>query len=411
MKKNFLKAILGLSLIASTSTFVVSCSNEDDPVVTPEPGNGINNADFKGDITGNVTLDATKTYTMTGKVVVKAGSTLTIPAGTKIQATAGKLRADGTVESVSYLLVERGAKIFINGTADKPVVFEGTEHKQGHWGGIVILGNAPSNRSAAGTSTSELGEQTYGGTQKDDNSGVITYCVIKDSGFKYNPEKEFNGLSLFGVGSGTKISYVYVTNGADDGIEMFGGNVNLDHVVITGVGDDTFDWTESWSGKADFIYAARMKEFMNNAEPGNRGIEADTQDTDANTTNGANGGVSNPTITNATFIGNGKGSESQGMKLRAGTNGTFDNIVLAGFTTGIDIETTRAYDWFKTGGKLKNIRFEKFTTKVKTKDAMDTTTWVVEKADATGAGSGTALPAWAKGWTGLTSFDMADAGL
>lgn len=415
MKKNFLKAILGLSLVASTSAAVISCSdNNDDPVVV-EPAVKIDPSNFKGDITENVTLDASKTYTLTGKLTVKAGASLTIPAGTKIQATAGELNADGTVKAVSYLMVERGAKIFINGTAEKPVVFEGTVHKQGHWGGLVILGNAPSNRSAAGTSTSELGEQTYGGTDKADNSGSIKYLVIKDSGYKYNPEKEFNGLSLFGVGSGTSISYVYVTDGGDDGIEMFGGNVNVDHIVVTGVGDDTFDWTEGWSGTVDYLYTARKKDYAANAEPGNRGIEADTQDTDANTTNGANGGISNPTVKNATFIGNTKGAESQGLKLRAGTNGKFDNVVIANFATGLDFETDRTFNWFKSGANLTNIRFinvgtewkAKATTAVPTPDA---SLWFAKSTTATGAGNGTALPDWAKGWSGLTSFDVADAG-
>ncbi|WP_379964673.1 hypothetical protein [Epilithonimonas sp. UC225_85] len=411
MKKTFLKAILGLSMIASTTVAVVSCSNNDDEVI--DNTSSVDPSNFKGDITTNITLDPSKTYTITGKVAVKAGASLTIPAGTKFQVTAGELNSDGTVKAVSYLIVERGAKIYINGTAASPVVFEGTTHKQGHWGGIVVLGNAPSNRSAAGTSTSELGELTYGGTDKADNSGSITYVVIKDSGYKYNPEKEFNGLSLFGVGSATKVSYVYVTNGADDGVEMFGGNVNVDHIVVTGVGDDSFDWTESWSGTVDYLYAGRKKEFQSAAEPGNRGVEADTQDTNANTTNGANGGVSNPTVRNATFLGNTAGAESQALKVRAGSNGTFDNIVMANYATGLDFETDRTLAWFQGGGKMTNLRFVNIATKSKAKNtagtAVDISGIYTENAAALGAGAGTALPEWAKGWTGLTSFDVTDA--
>ena len=414
MKKNFFKAILALSLIATTSAFVVSCDNGDDPVTPVNPGATINPADFKGEITGNVTLDATKTYTMTDKVIVKAGASLTIPAGTNIKATAGKLRADGTVESVTYLLVEQGAKIFINGTAEKPVVFEGTVHKQGHWGGLVVLGKAPSNRSAAGTSTSELGEQTYGGTAKDDNSGVISYVVIKDSGFKYNPEKEFNGLSLFGVGSGTTVSNVFIVDGGDDGIEFFGGNVNASNLVVIGVGDDQVDWTEGYQGTITNVYAARKTAYASAVEPGNRGVEADTQDTDSNTTNG--NGASNPTIKNMTLIGNVKGSESQGMKLRAGSNGKFDNVVVANYATGLDLETDRTFTWF-TGQtpNITNISFVNVGTEAKFKattafPSLDFAKVFTKSTTATGAGSGTALPAWAKGWTGLTAFDVADAG-
>ncbi len=208
MKKTILKAALFFSLTAAFSSVAVSCSNSDDD--TTDTISTIDPSNFKGNIAAGttITLDPSKVYTITGKVMVESGASLIIPAGTRIT----------VAEGANYLIVDRGGKIFVNGTSSNPVIFEGTTHKQGHWGGIVILGNAPTNRTSSGTSTSELGDLTYGGTNTADNSGIIKYLVIKDSGFKYNPEKEFNGLSLFGVGSGTTISYVYVTTGADDGV-------------------------------------------------------------------------------------------------------------------------------------------------------------------------------------------------
>ena len=334
---------------------------------------------------------------------MEAGATLIIPAGTKVIAKQG----------ANYLIVDRGAKLFVNGTESKPVIFEGEQHGQGYWGGIVILGNAPTNRSGSGTSTSELGDLIYGGSNALDNSGSIKYLVIKDSGFKYNPEKEFNGLSLFGVGSGTQISYVSVIDGADDGIEFFGGNVNADHIVVIGVGDDSIDWTEGWQGTAEYIYAARKKEYLNAAEPGNRGIEADTQDTDPNTTNG--NGASNPTIRNATFLGNTKGSESQALKIRAGSNGKFDNLVLANYSTGLDFETDRTYNWFLGGNYITNVNFVNITTPWKAKATTNFPTPELSSvftinSTATGAGNGTSLPNWAKEWSSISNFDVADAG-
>lgn len=403
MKKNLLKAAFCFSLMASASAIAVSCSrtSDDTEVTTPS----VDPANFKGSIAAGttVTLDPSKTYSLTGKLLVENGATLIIPAGTKIVAAQG----------ANYLIVDRGGKIFVNGTESSPVVFEGAQHTQGYWGGIVILGNAPTNRSASGTSTSELGDLVYGGTNKADNSGSIKYLVIKDSGFKYNPEKEFNGLSLFGVGSGTSISYVSILNGADDGVEFFGGNVNADHLVVIGVGDDSIDWTEGWQGTASFIYASRHKDFLNAVEPGNRGVEADTQDTDPNTTNG--NGVSNPTISNITLIGNNKGSESQGMKIRAGSNGKFDNVVIANFSTGLDFETDRTYNWFLGGNYITNLRFVNVPTiwKAKATTAVpnpDLSTVFTLNSTAVGAGSGTALPAWAKTWSGYAAFDVADAG-
>lgn len=403
MKKNFLKAAFCFTLMATAVTTIVSCSRSDDDqeVVTPS----IDPANFKGTIASGttITLDASKTYNLNGKLLVENGATLIIPAGTKIVGAQG----------ANYLIVDRGGKLFVNGTESQPVVFEGAQHTQGYWGGIVILGNAPTNRSASGTSSSELGDLIYGGTNKADNSGSIKYLVIKDSGFKYNPEKEFNGLSLFGVGSGTTISYVSILNGGDDGVEFFGGNVNADHLVVIGMGDDSVDWTEGYQGTVDYVYAARDKAFLNAAEPGNRGVEADTQDTDPNTTNG--NGASNPTIKNMTLIGNSKGSESQGMKIRAGSNGKFDNVVIANFTTGLDFETDRTYNWFLGGNYITNVRFVNTGTnwKAKATTAMPTpnlTGVFTENNSATGAGNGTALPTWAKTWSGYSTYDIADAG-
>lgn len=401
MKKTILNTFLALAVITSVSMFTTSCSDDDD---NSGSDSSINPTSFEGHITTGktVTLDPSKTYHLTSSLIVDNGATLIIPAGTHIVGESG----------ATYLLVDRGGKIYINGTKENPVLFDGASHSQGYWGGIVLLGYAPSNRSAAGTSTSELGDLTYGGTNTADSSGTITYCVIKDSGFKYNPEKEFNGLSLFGCGSGTKVSYVYVANGADDGVESFGGNPQYDHLIMIGNGDDSFDWTEGFSGTANYIYASRDKQYQSATEPGNRGFECDTQDTDPTTTNG--NGASNPTIKYVTLIGNPAGSESQALKLRAGTQGSIDNIVLSNFSVGLDIETDRSFDWFKNT-KVTNVRFDNVPTKQKFKPTTTNTdpaslgTYYTENSTATGAGNGTALPDWAKTWTGLTSWDVANS--
>src|SRR5690606_6280547 len=116
----------------------------------------------------------------------------------------------------------------------------------GQWGGLVICGRAPINKGA--TASAEVSELTYGGSVVNDNSGSIRYLRIEYSGFAYNSEKEFNGRSLFGVGNGTTIEYVQVHEGADDGVEFFGGTVNTKYLVATSNEDDQFDWTEGWNG-------------------------------------------------------------------------------------------------------------------------------------------------------------------
>lgn len=389
MKKAIFRAIFCATLLSSTA-FVTSCSNDDDSTSVPSTQE-LTPDNFKGTVkTGqNLTLDATKTYYLTGIVTVESGATLTIPAGTKFTATGG---------TSAYLIVDRGGKIFANGTAANPVVFQGINHTAGEWGGLVILGKATSNRSASGESTSELGDKIYGGKETADNSGSLTYVVIKDSGAKFSDTKEFNGLSLFGVGNGTKIDNIYIENGADDGVEFFGGTVNASNIVINGVGDDSFDWTEGWSGTGTNFYAKRRPSAIN-GEMGNRGIEADNQDTNPDATP-----ISNPTLKNITVVGSKEGAESQGAKLRAGTNGNIDNFVIANFSTGLDIETDRSVTWFNQGGKLTNVRFVDVDTKSKgsnsKKEAVDVSKAFTENPNATGAGNGANIPTWAA-WTGL----------
>ena len=98
-------------------------------------------------------------------------------------------------------------------------------------------------------------------------------------------------------------------------------------------------------------------------------------------------------------------------KIRAGSNGKFDNVVIANFTTGLDFETDRTYNWFLSGAHLTNLRFVNVPTIWKAKAPNPDLSGVFSiSAAATGAGSGTALPAWAKTWSGYTNFDVADAG-
>ena len=392
MKKNSLK-VLTAALILSTATFAVqSCSNDDDPIITTpagsfEPGN------FKGEITSGttITLDPSKVYKLTGPLVVKEGGKLIIPAGTRIEATGG---------TSAYVTVEQGGQIFANGTAAAPVVFTASNATPGAWGGLVICGRAPINKGT--TAMSEVGNATYGGTIATDNSGTLNFVRIEYAGAIFTAEKEFNGLSLFGVGSGTQINNLAVINGSDDGIEFFGGTVNATNILSVGNEDDAFDWTEGWNGTVNGVYTKRRAD-----NTGNRGIEADN-----NSNNRDASPRSNPTIKNATFIGALTG-EADGIKLREGTHATIDNVVLSGWKTGINVEHDQSVAYFNGAGKITNVRFDNVQTEASAKaTAVGTTPGVTipvlpgtftVNAAATGAGgsNGTGLPSWATGWSGL----------
>ena len=388
MKKSYLKLIAAAFIISTTTVAFVSCSNDDDeiPVVTPT-GIASNPNDFKGEVKSGetVTLDATKIYKITGAVIVRDGGKLVIPAGTKLEASGG---------TSAFVVVEQGGQIFANGTAAAPVVFTSPTATPGSWGGVVICGRAPINKGT--TATSEVGNATYGGTVANDNSGSMTYVRIEYAGAIFTGEKEFNGLSLFGVGNATKIDNISLVNGSDDGIEFFGGTVNVSNIVSIYNEDDAFDWTEGWNGTASNIYTKRRANGV-----GNRGIEADN-----NSNNRDASPRSNPTIKNATFIGSTSG-ESDGMKLREGTYASIDNVVLSNWTTGINVEHDQSVAYFNGANKVTKVKFENVATKASVKATSGSPAATLlpntytEDDSATGAGNGTAAPTWASGWAGL----------
>jgi hypothetical protein len=180
---------------------------------------------------------------------------LTIEAGVRIFASGGS----------DYLLVNRGSQLFAEGTATSPIIFtsrqniEGTtnENSQGQWGGIVLAGRAPQancqlTAPVTCTGTVEGTSAFYGGNTVADNSGRLRYVQIKYSGFEISSGNELQGLTMAGVGTGTTVEFIQVHNSSDDGIEIFGGNVNLRRIVITGADDDAFDTDTGWRGGAQF---------------------------------------------------------------------------------------------------------------------------------------------------------------
>lgn len=385
MKKNTLKLLAAAFIMSTTAVVFQSCSNNDDEEII-STGIATDPNNFKGEVKSGetVTLDPTKVYKLTGAVAVKAGGTLVIPAGTRIEATGG---------TSAYITIEQDGKIFANGTASSPIVMTSPAAAPGSWGGLVICGKAPINKGT--TATAEVGNATYGGTNAADNSGILKYVRIEYAGAIYQADKEFNGLSLFGVGNGTTIDNISMINGSDDGIEFFGGTVNVSNIVSVANEDDAFDWTEGWNGTATNVYTKRRANGV-----GNRGIEADN-----NSNNNDANPRSNPTIKNATFIG-GTTGEADALKLRVGTYGTFDNLVLSNWTTGINVEHDASVSYFNGGNKITNVKFESVATKASAKSSAGAGVTILantytESATAIGAGNGINTPTWAAGWAGL----------
>lgn len=382
MKKNHFKIIFA-AIIIGTSLVINSCSKDDDEIGTiAVVGIAQDPSNFKGEVTNGqiVTLDATKVYVLNGSVRVKDGGKLVIPAGTRIVATAG---------AQSYILVEQGGQIYANGTINSPVSFTSSAATTGTWGGLVICGKAPINTGT--TSSSEIGNAMYGGTSTTDNSGSLTYVKIENAGIDFATGIKFNGLSLFGIGSDTKVENIALINGAEDGIQIYGGTVNVSNIVSVGNENDAFVWTNGWKGTGTNIFTKRKASGTGNA--GIKGIN--------NAANSAATPISEPVIKNVTVLG-GTTGQSNAIRLESGSYASFENIVISNWTNGFSLDSNSTITYINGQSKIKDVFFDTNVTNkavaTGTTIAADTYT---EKADAAGAGSATASPAWTTGWSTL----------
>jgi len=182
---------------------------------TSNTGGGTEDATLSGDLTSDRVLNSTVEYTIDGAFLIKDGAKLTIPAGTVLVSKVG---------TGNYIAVEQGGKIDVQGTESAPVVMRSANSVPGDWGGLLLCGKATTTEGV--NATAEVGGLIYGGNDDSDNSGSINYLIIKGAGAQINSESQYNGLTLYAVGSGTTISNVAVIDGDDDGVEFFGGTVS-----------------------------------------------------------------------------------------------------------------------------------------------------------------------------------------
>jgi hypothetical protein len=261
----------------------------------------------------------------------KDNSNLRIEAGTRILA-----------QTASFISVMRGSKIYAEGSEKNPIVFTSAKlanRKRGEWGGLVINGNAPINACKAGAPVCEaisegIKEETvlFGGNNPADNSGVLRYVRVEFGGYPIAPDNELNGITFNGVGAGTEVDFVQVNMNADDGIEFFGGTVNVKHLVLSANDDDGMDWDMGWTGMGQHIIIKQADDVADN------GFEADNLKSPMNASP-----RSNPTLSNVTILGGKK--SGFGMLLRRGTGAQLSNIIITGFDRGcIDIDDAETFN-------------------------------------------------------------------
>ena len=299
---------------------------------------GLNVCNVSGQITGDVRLTRGNYYQLVDRVDVGvdvgadgmlAGGD---PASLTIESGVTVFGDDGD----DHLVVNRGSQIFSNGTADNPVIFtsqadlSGSQadpvNAIGEWGGLVILGRAPINRCALAGATPgtndcenaiegvENPNANYGGDLTGDNSGTLRYTQVRYAGEELDTGNELNGISFGGVGDGTTVDFLQVHNNSDDGVEFFGGNVNVKHLVLTGNDDDSIDTDNGYQGNIQFAIVTQRD------AGGDNMVEASSV---------APGAVpaSDATISNFTFVNTGNTS-GNGIRLNTGTIGTYVNGVV-----------------------------------------------------------------------------------
>ncbi len=283
------------------------------------------------------------TYVLQDLIYVESGAELRIEPGTTVVG-----------EEATALIVTRDATIHAKGTAAEPITFTSNrpagERVPGDWGGLVLLGKAPTNDEGFNyiEGVEDDPRVFYGGNDEYDSCGLLEYVRIQFAGFEIYQDNEINGLTLGGCGSATIMRNIQVHATVDDGIEFFGGTANLFNAVISNPGDDGLDWDRGWQGNVQFLIVTQKDD----TEVGDNGFEADNWEEDHDALP-----RSMPTIYNATLVGSGNPDAGhRGMTIRRGTGAEMRNFIVTGFPKESidlrDVETVALLDDGEGTGEL-----------------------------------------------------------
>ncbi|SDU26296.1 hypothetical protein SAMN04487762_2773 [Polaribacter sp. Hel1_33_78] len=317
MKKSVFK-ILNLVAFSIVTLALTNCGSDEPDIIISQPTSPVIENLQSGIMNGNLeesfTLNSNTIYNLNASFIVESGATLTIPAGTRIQAANG-----GT--SV-YIAILKGGKIDVQGTSSNPVFMTSASGNPGDWGGLTICGDATT--TAGSNAEAEVGGFVYGGSNDEDNSGAINYLIIKGTGAQINADSQYNGVSLYAVGSGTTISNVAVLNGSDDGFEFFGGTVSASNLYLENNEDDSIDWTEGWNGTIENAYISHTISGFSTVFEGDKDNK-------------------NPKFNNITAVSSVGGTA---LQFKKESGGTITGLSLTGYDVSIDM---------KDGGSLTNV--------------------------------------------------------
>lgn len=380
MKKQFFKTAVLFAVTAfSTFTGSAQVNNGADCGCPPVASRPTVNLSTKGTYVGlpndyelnaeTTILRCDTTYLLDHKIYIPTGKNLVIEPGTVIK---GVYQSDPTL--ATSLIAEVGGKLIAQGTESCPIIFTSTSDdltgsygivNRGRWGGIVMLGRATNNLTLAKNGPAGVGKlcvsdgigymegynssntrnnhgKLSGSFDDNDCSGVLSYVSIRYAGAILNGAgNELNSLSLGSVGRGTTIDHVEIVSGDDDGIELFGGTVNLRHVAMLFGADDMLDWDLGWSGNVQFMFGLKTSD-TTQCPSADHGFEADADDNSS-----CNTPRSHPLIYNATVIGsqidyisNGDNSGRFAIQAKELTEGEVYNSIFTSFMAGLNMTKT-----------------------------------------------------------------------
>ncbi|MGK0248233.1 MAG: hypothetical protein ACI910_000963 [Oleispira sp.] len=308
--------------------------------------------ELEGTITEDAQLTTDNAYRLVGYVTVGSGGVEleaedgATPAETKtaVQSAGVTLTVDAGVNFRSSgrgsLIISRGSEIAANGTSVAPIIMSSQDNGydgQGEWGGLVMQGFSKNNKCGEGSNdilcntADEAGTGFHGGNDDADSSGSVEYLIVAEGGYEVQTDSEVNGITLHSVGYGTTIENVMVLNNADDGIEFFGGSVNVKNLILIDNSDESLDWDDGYRGNVQFSLIRQGLNYV-----GDHGIEADNKGRSTIATP-----TSNPTIANVTFqqvnatIGEGEAAKSGAddlFRFKEGTGATLVNVAADGYT-------------------------------------------------------------------------------
>ncbi|MEZ0183007.1 hypothetical protein AB9T89_12250 [Flavobacterium oncorhynchi] len=290
-------------------------------------------------IAGNIDKDTKlvkrNTYQLVGVVYVTNNATLTIEPGTVIR---------GDDKTCGTLVVTNGAKIMAEGLETDPIVFtsnkEISERRPGDWGGIIILGKAPIN-TLGGVHILPFNLEPmlnhYGGSDAEDNSGILKYVRIEYSGRKLSALKELNGLSLAGVGRKTTLSNIQISFSNDDSFECYGGDLNLNNLISYRTTDDDFDFTQG--AQININNSIAIRHPFSSDISGSRCFEVDSYDKVENTDMTKK--MTKINANNITLVNleeNNQGLVRESIYVRENTFFNLNNSIVSGFSPFVLLE-------------------------------------------------------------------------